>query len=124
MANCLLIDGNQISRAEIQRLLNDCGLRVILSEGAEDALKRCRELTPDIVVMAPEGQAMPAKDFVRRIRGSARGKAPAVIFYASSPDAEAIGETILEGAADFISRPIDGDLLRFKLTQAGVLRAA
>jgi CheY-like chemotaxis protein len=124
MANCLLIDGNQVSRAEIHRLLNDCGLRVTLSEGAEDALKRCRESTPDIVVMAPEGQAMPAKDFVRRVRRSARGKAPAVIFYASSPNAEAIGETILEGAADFISRPIDGDLLRFKLTQAGVLRAA
>jgi sigma-B regulation protein RsbU (phosphoserine phosphatase) len=124
MANCLLVDGDTTSRAEIQSLLKDCGLRVTLSEGAEEALKHCREQTPDIVVMAPEGQTMPAKDFVRRIRRTVRGKAPAVIFYASAPDAEAIGETILEGAADFISRPIDGDLLRFKLTQAGVLRAA
>jgi len=44
-----------------------------------------------------------------------------VILYANEPDAEEIGQSILEGAADFIMQPFDLELLQFKLRQAGVL---
>lgn len=106
-------------------MLGGLGIRVAESDGAEEGLKQCRSRSLDVVVMAPEGQHIAAPDFLRRLRRSCRGgRAPVVIFYAVAQDAAAIGETILEGAADFIMQPLDQDLLRFKLHQAGVVRAA
>ena len=48
------------------------------------------------------------------------GKRPLVILYANEPAAE-IGQSILEGAAEFMMQPFDLELLQFKLHQAGVL---
>ena len=55
------------------------------------------------------------------MRRTARGKNTVVILYANEPDAEEIGQSIMEGAADFIMQPFDLELLQFKLRQAGVL---
>jgi hypothetical protein len=52
---------------------------------------------------------------------AARGKPPVVFLYAETPDTEMFGQSILEGAADVLMMPLDRDLLRFKLRQAGIL---
>jgi len=54
-------------------------------------------------------------------RRTARGKAPVVFLYANTPDTDVIGQSILQGAADVLMQPIDRELLRFKLQQAGLI---
>ena len=61
------------------------------------------------------------KDFVRRLRRNARGKAPVVFLYAETADTELIGQSILQGAADVLMKPFDRDILQFKLRQAGIV---
>lgn len=120
MVSCLLIDRNEAERARIAAMLAQAGITCGHSDSAEEGLRYCRNNRPDIVVM-DASEAPSAKQFLRLVRYPGHGpKRPVVIFYSSRPDLETMGETILEGAADFLMKPFDGELLLFKITQAGI----
>ena len=121
MVRCLLIDRDATERRRVSQLLGDLGLNFAERAAADDGLKYCNDNFPDVVVMAAAPGSMAPSDFIRGMRRSARGKKPVVILYANEPDAEAIGQSILEGAADFLMQPFDLELLEFKLHQAGVI---
>jgi two-component system, chemotaxis family, chemotaxis protein CheY len=121
MTSVLLIDEDG---AELQRLgamLGGLGLDLIKTGQGDEALKVCNDNSPDLVMLAASSSRTRSKDFVKRLRRPSHGKSPIVILYADKPDMELIGQSILQGAADFIMKPFDRDLLQFKLKQAGVL---
>jgi CheY-like chemotaxis protein len=78
-------------------LLGDLGLNFAESSAADEGLKYCNDNSPDVVVMAASPEGMAPSDFIRRMRKTARGKKPVIILYANEPDAEEIGQSILEG---------------------------
>ncbi len=121
MVECLLIDKDATERKRVSLLLGDLGLSFAESSAAIDGLKYCNDNFPAVVVMAAATEGMAASDFIRLVRRTPRGKKTVVILYADTPDAAEIGQSILEGAADFIMQPFDRELLQFKLHQAGVI---
>jgi PleD family two-component response regulator len=116
-----LIDRDATERKRVSQLLDDLGLNSAERGAADEGLKYCNDNSPDVVVMAATPGGMAPSDFIRQMRKTARSKNTVVILYANEPDAEAIGQSILEGAADFIMQPFDLELLQFKLHQAGVI---
>lgn len=123
MVSCLLIDENIVSRNSVSGLLAQLGVSTSHLSDVEEGIRFCHENRPDVVLL--EATAMPrAKEFLRLVRhqGAMTGR-PIVILYASSADMSVMGESILSGASEFIMAPFDLDLLRFKLTQSGVLQA-
>jgi PleD family two-component response regulator len=121
VVRCLLIDRDATERKRVSQLLGDLGLNFAESSAADEGLKYCNDNSPDVVMMAASPEGMAPSDFIRRMRKTARGKKTVVILYADKPDAEEIGQSILEGAAEFMMQPFDLELLQFKLHQAGVL---
>jgi two-component system, chemotaxis family, chemotaxis protein CheY len=121
MVECLLIDKDPTERKRVSQLLGDLGLNFTESSAAIDGLKYCNDNFPELVVMAASTEGMAPSDFIRQVRRTPRGKKTVVILYADEPDADEIGQSILEGAADFIMQPFDRELLQFKLHQAGVI---
>jgi two-component system chemotaxis response regulator CheY len=119
MTRCLLVDADSADRQELMGVLAGYGFDLAESDGATSALQACRSRTPDIIVMA-DRIGMASADFVRRARKAGRGKKPAVLLYARSPDTHEIGRVILEGSAECLVAPFDRDLLEFKLRQMGV----
>jgi DNA-binding NtrC family response regulator len=123
MISCLLIDENASARAQVVGLLAQLDVSTSQLADVEDGIRFCHENHPDVVLL--EATALPrAKDFLRLVhhQGATTGR-PIVILYAASADMGVMGESILSGASEFIMAPFDLDLLRFKLTQAGVLQA-
>jgi DNA-binding NtrC family response regulator len=123
MVTCLLIDENAAARTEIAGLMAQLGVTTSQLAGVEDGLRFCHENQPDVVLL--EASTMPlAKEFLRLVRHqySNTGR-PTVIFYAADASMAVMGESILSGASEFIMAPFDLDLLRFKLSQSGVLLA-
>jgi two-component system, chemotaxis family, chemotaxis protein CheY len=123
MARCLLIDENVAERGRIAGLLNQLGVTSHEISDIEEGIRYCHEQRPDVVLL--EAAVLPhAKDFLRLVRHQSRltGR-PVVILYAQEADAAAMGESILNGASEYLLVPFDLDLLRFKLRQAGVLLA-
>jgi two-component system, chemotaxis family, chemotaxis protein CheY len=122
MVNCLLIDKDPEERQRLMQILSGFGLNCDELSCAEEGLRFCHERRPEVVVMEASAVSE-TKDFLRLVQYRGRAsRRPIVILYANSPDMEAMGETIMEGAADFLMLPFDRDLLRFKLEQAGVLQ--
>jgi two-component system chemotaxis response regulator CheY len=123
MTECLLVDADLKDRRELLDVLAGLGFDLTESESADSALRACRARTPDIIVMA-DRIGMASADFVKRARRMGRGKKPAVLLYATSPDTHEIGRVILEGSAECLVTPFDRDLLEFKLKQIGALPAS
>ncbi len=121
MVNCLLIDKNPVERQRLQQMLCAIGFHCDERAGAEEGIRFCQESSPDLVVMEASG-AQATKEFLRLVRYQGRAnRRPVVILYADRPNMASVGETIIDGAADFLVKPFDRDLLLFKLEQAGVL---
>jgi two-component system, chemotaxis family, chemotaxis protein CheY len=121
MVECLLIDRNAGERKRVLGLLDGLGLTLTERSASTDGLSYCNDNQPDLVLMAAGNGGLTSGDFIRRMRKSPKGTKPLVILYAADPDTDEIGQSILEGAADFILQPFDRDLLQFKLRQAGIL---
>jgi two-component system, chemotaxis family, chemotaxis protein CheY len=120
MVSCLLIDKNPLERQKLQQMLGTMGFHCDERSGAEEGIRFCQESNPDVVVMEASG-VKAAKEFLRLVRYQGRAqRRPVVILYAEKPNMASVGETIIEGAADFLVKPFDRDLLLFKLEQAGV----
>ncbi len=122
MVSCLLIDRDAGERQKVVSLLWDLGISCIERQEPEEGIRYCTEAMPDVVVMQAS-QLPAARDFLRLTRRQGRrwGR-PVVILYADTADTEIMGGTILDGAAEFLLKPFDRDLLQFKLMQAGVLK--
>lgn len=121
MVSCLVIDRNEGERHLLGGLMTDLGFSCTELSASEDGIRFCQEHDPDVVVM--DASALPeARDFLRLTANTSRrvGR-PVVILYADKPDFDTMGETMLEGAAEFLMKPFDRDLLTFKLRQSGVL---
>lgn len=120
MTRCLLIDEEGRGRQHLSEMLSGLGLETTLTSGGEDAVRVCNDNSPDLVMLSARASGGAPRDFVKRLRMSARGKPPVVFLFAETPDTEMFGQTILEGAADVLMMPFDRDLLHFKLRQAGI----
>ena len=121
MVNCLLIDKNPEERQRLQQMLCAVGFHCDERAGAEEGIRYCQEQKPDVVVMEASG-VIAAKEFLRLVKYQGRSnQRPVVILYADKPNMASVGETIIQGAADFLVKPFDRDLLLFKLEQAGIL---
>jgi DNA-binding NtrC family response regulator len=120
----LLIDENAVKRAHIAGLSAELQVDVSETADVEQGIRFCHERRPDVVMI--NATALPkAREFLRLVRqqNRATGK-PVVILYASAATITTMGESILNGASEFMLAPFDLDTLRFKLTQFGLLMAA
>ena len=121
MINCLLIDKNPNERQRLSQILHGLGVNCAERAGAEEGIQFCQNQRPDVVMMEATTAAA-TRDFLRLVSSQGRrSRRPVVIFYADLPDVDTMAETIMDGAADFLMKPFDRDLLQFKLQQAGVL---
>lgn len=122
MVDCLLIESNSAERERLAVLLAELGFDCAQREKAEDAILYCHQKAPAVVMM--EASTHPSTfEFLNKIRVQRQGsRQPVIILYADSPDVDAVVRSIHDGAAEFLTRPFDRDLLKFKLEQAGVLK--
>lgn len=121
MAECLLIDRDVTERKRVREQLAGLGLTIVERDEADQGLVYCNDNGPDVVLMALQGSNLQTADFIRRMRKSRQGKRPVVIAYGPQSYASRIGQTILDGAAEFFLLPVDCDTIGFKLRQTGVL---
>ena len=123
MTRCLLVDEDGAERQAVGSLLGAYGFELAETGTADAALQHCRRHQPDIVVTGDRLGGMTASEFVKRVRRTASTgrKQPVVLVYTDRADTEEIGRAIIEGAAEYLLKPFDRELLEFKLRQVGLL---
>jgi two-component system, chemotaxis family, chemotaxis protein CheY len=121
MTRCLVVDEDQQERSALGSLLGEYGFELSESGTVDGALQHCRRFAPDVVVTVERLGGMAAAEFVKRIRSASRGRKPVVLVCADKADSGKIGRAIIEGAAEYLLKPFDREILEFKLRQVGLL---
>jgi two-component system, chemotaxis family, chemotaxis protein CheY len=119
MTQCLIVDGSQSGRTDIESLLAHYGFELDSVEDTEEALERCRSRMPDVLLISRRLGTPDPISFLKRL--GKRRRLPVVFIYGDEQDPETIGRAIWEGASAFLMRPFDAEILDLKLRQAGVI---
>jgi len=105
MKTVLLVDDNEDIIELVQLILSRSGYRLMVAKGGEEALKMCRELSPDLVVMDLK---MPDRDgfSVTRTLRSEGFTRPVVVLTGSESD-EDRKRAFEAGCDDYIIKTLE-----------------
>ena len=107
-------------RKVARRLLEDLGFAVAEASDGSEGLAWCAAMMPDVVLLEADMSLASGLDFLRRLRLEPGGLKPKVIFCSAENDLERIREALDAGAAEYIIKPFDGEIVAEKLALAGV----
>ena len=119
MTQCLIVDGSQSDRQDMESLLASYGFELDSVSDAEAALERCRSRMPDVLLISRRLGALDPVSLIKRL--GKRARPPVVFIYGDEQDPEAIGRAIWEGASAWLMKPFDAEILDLRLRQAGVI---
>jgi AmiR/NasT family two-component response regulator len=120
MATCLLIDRDDVSRAQVRSMLAAIGVRC-----AEHAEWPERVPVPyaryDLVFF---GNCNEAESRIAQSIRQKSGKPSVFCYFTEHPSIDVVSRLVVNGAADILVMPFDEKLLMFKLAQCGFLPVA
>jgi two-component system chemotaxis response regulator CheY len=117
---CLVVEESRVVRKVARRLLEDLGFAVAEASDGPEGLAWCAAMMPDVVLLEADMSLANGLDFLRRLRLEPGGLKPKVIFCSAENNLDRIREALDAGAAEYIIKPFDGEIVAEKLAMAGV----
>ncbi len=121
MRTCLIVDDSKVVRTVVRRILEDMQVEVREAENGRAALDACLVGMPDAILLDWNMPVMTGIDFLHRLRSIEGGAHPVVLFCSTENDVRHITEALDAGAAEYVMKPFDSEILLSKLEQAGLL---
>ncbi len=116
---CLIVDDSRVIRKVSSKIARSLGYVPVEAENGEEALARCKQAMPDLVLTDWNMPEMDGITFVSKLRAIPTPKEPVVVFCTSNGEAKDIHDGIAAGADDYIVKPFDEAALRAKLEKLG-----
>jgi len=121
-AHILVVDDDPLTRMMAVEALREGGFTTVEAENGAQALAVFDVEHPDLVLLDVMMPGLSGFDVCARLRGSPAGKLVPIIMMTGLDDSESVEEAFHVGATDFISKPVNWTLLRFRIRY--VLRSA
>ncbi|MEL7446229.1 MAG: response regulator [Pseudomonadota bacterium] len=112
---CLIVDDSRVIRKVSSKIAKSLGYVPVEAENGEEALARCKQAMPQLVLTDWNMPEMDGLEFVTQLRKIPTPVAPTIVFCTSKGDTADIHEGIQAGADDYIVKPFDEPSLRAKL---------
>jgi two-component system chemotaxis response regulator CheY len=119
--SCLIVDDSRVIRKVARRILEDLDFEIAEAADGMEALAWCRAAMPDAILLDWNMPVMNGIDFLRQLRLEPGGDGPKVVFCTVESTVEQICAALEAGAAEYIMKPFDGDIIEAKFAQAGLL---
>lgn len=119
LQTCLVVDDSRVIRKVSSKIAKSLGYNVIEAQDGSEALARCKQAMPELVLTDWDMPEMDGLEFVRQLRAIPTAKAPTVVFCTSKGHVEDIHAGVDAGADDYIVKPFDESALRAKLEKLG-----
>ena len=111
----LVVDDVEANRSVVCRRLERLGYSVISADGGEAALRLLETDSPDLVLLDYMMPNMNGIDVLREIRTNMRCSEIPVIMLTARSDAQTVVASLEAGADDYVSKPIDFDVLAARI---------
>jgi two-component system chemotaxis response regulator CheY len=118
---CLIVEDSRVIRKISRHIVESLGMVVTEAEDGQQALDRCIEQLPDVILLDWNMPVMDGIEFLRALRAKPYGKSPKVVFCTTEYDASHIREAIAAGADEYVMKPFDHETLQLKLQLIGVV---
>ncbi len=115
MKTFLVVEDSKIIRTIAARALEDMGFATIETGDGQSALDICKKELPDVILL---DELLPIKDgfaFMKEFRTIQGSEDVPVIFCSSKTDPEDIKKALDAGADEYIMKPFDNEILKFKI---------
>ena len=119
MKNCLIVDDSKVIRKVARHILETLEFEVEEAGDGQEALERCEQKMPDVVLLDWNMPVMSGMEFLRLLRQRGHSDQPKVVFCTTENDVAHIREAIEAGADEYVMKPFDHDTLQMKLQLIG-----
>lgn len=119
--SCLVVDDSRVMRKVASKIAVGLGFQVIEAENGEEALARCKQRMPNLILTDWQMPVMSGPEFVEQLRAIPTPHAPTVVFCTSKGTAKDVHQGIRAGADDYIVKPFEEGALKAKLEKLGVV---
>jgi two-component system chemotaxis response regulator CheY len=120
MKTCLIVDDSRVVRKFSRRSLETLGFSVSEACNGREALDRCEEGMPDLILLDWNMPVMTGIEFLKLLRQGGHANQPKVVFCTTENDIGHIRAAMEAGADEYVMKPFDHDTLRMKLQLVGV----
>ncbi|PLX92697.1 MAG: hypothetical protein C0621_08985 [Desulfuromonas sp.] len=111
----LVVDDQMVIRQLLQAALLKAGFQVNCVESGEKALDYCRDIYPDLVIMDAIMDGMDGFESSRKLREHPELKHLPILMMTMLDDSKSIMRAFDAGVTDFITKPVNLDLLIFRI---------
>ena len=87
----------------------------------QEAVEACKDAMPDAVLLDWNMPVMNGPEFITALRQMPGGDSPVVVFCSTENDMAHITEALSRGANEYIMKPFDGDIIKSKFEQVGLI---
>ena len=119
MKSCLIVDDSKVIRKVARHILETLNFTVEEAEDGREALLRCDETLPDVILLDWNMPVMGGMEFLRTLRQRDLVVQPKVVFCTTENDAAHIRAAIDAGADEYVMKPFDRETLQSKLQIVG-----
>jgi signal transduction histidine kinase len=112
----LIVDDTPINLPVTMEYLETQGLRVLIAQDGEDALRQAELMRPDIILLDVVMPRMDGFEVCRRLKAMAAVRETPVIFMTALTDSEDKIRGFEIGGVDFVTKPIEMHELRARVT--------
>jgi two-component system chemotaxis response regulator CheY len=120
MKTCLVVDDSKVIRKVARHILEGLDFTVDEAADGSQALARCRESSPDVVLLDWNMPVMTGMEFLRALGRSGLEDRPKIVFCTTENDFAHIRAAIDAGADEYVMKPFDRETLLSKLQLVGV----
>ena len=121
MKTCLIVDASNIVREVTRRMVSDLGLEPYEALSADEAVEKCRELTPDVVLLDWDLPVVGGLDFMREVIAFEPEKRPAIVLCTTENDEQQFALAKAAGAGYQLMKPFTKQTLIDVLAEVGVI---
>lgn len=121
MKTCLVVDDSKVVRTIARRILEEIDFEVAEAADGQEAVEACKDAMPDAVLLDWNMPVMNGPEFITALRQMPGGDSPVVVFCSTENDMAHITEALSRGANEYIMKPFDGDIIKSKFEQVGLI---
>jgi signal transduction histidine kinase len=112
----LIVDDDPLGVETLAAILDGQGYRIASASSGVDALKKADDLLPDLILLDVMMPGMDGFEVCRRIRATAKLAEVPIIILTALDDRSSRLRGIESGADDFLSKPVDRQELRLRVS--------